>query len=78
MKRIEKEVPEAIRDCMKEKGVSQAKLAEKIGAKSPQVVQSLLYAKNGMRSDKLIELLTAMGYELVIRDKVNDQEIILK
>ena len=45
--------------------------------KTAQEIQSLLRAKNGIRSDKLIDLLDAMGYDLVIRDRVNDTEVVL-
>lgn len=78
MKRVEKEVSVAVKDLMAELGVSQAKLAEKIGANSPQTVQSLLYAKNGMRSDKLIAIMDALGYDVVIRSRINDSEVVLK
>ncbi len=75
---MKKTVIEAIRGCMETRSISQQKLAEKAGMKSAQEIQSLFRAKNGMRTDKLIDILEAMGYELVIRDKVNDEEVVVE
>lgn len=75
---MKKTVNEAIKTCMSERNISQQKLAEKAGMKKAQEIQSILRAKKGMRADTLIGLFEAMGYELVIRDKVNDSEIVLE
>lgn len=56
-------------------GISQKKLADKIGAKSQQAVFNMMNAKNGMRADNLIKLMNAMGYDVIVRDRVTDKEV---
>ena len=74
---MKKTVQEAIKGCMEERAITQQKLAEKANMKTAQEIHSLLRAKNGIRSHKLRDLLDAMGYDLVIRDRVNDTEVVL-
>ena len=56
-------------------GISQKKLADKIGANSQQAVYNMMNAKNGMRADNLIKLMNAMGYDVLVRDRVTDKEV---
>ena len=69
---------EAIKAIMKEQRVSQAKLAEKMKVYGQQWVYNMLNAKHGVRTDSLIKAMEAMGYEVVLRNKVNDSEIVLE
>ena len=62
---------DVIREAMNARGWSQAKLAEEAGFKGQTNVSGLLNNnKNGIRVDKLYRVLNAMGYEIVIRDKM--------
>ena len=80
MARNTKTAKEAIVEIMHSVGVSQQKLAEKIGLKKQQSFYNILNAKNGMRLDSFIKILDALGYEVIIRNRVNDEEtqIVLK
>ena len=66
-----------VNETRNEVGISQKKLAEKIGAKSQQLVFNMLNAKNGMRVDNFIKLMNAMGYDVVVRNRVNDKETMI-
>ena len=57
-----------------ELGLTQNLLAKKIGANSPQAVQRLMGAKNGMRTDNFVKLMNAMGYDVIVRNRVTDEE----
>lgn len=63
-----------VKETMESLGVSQKKLAEKIGAKSQQAVFNMLGAKNGMRTDNFVKLMNAMGYDVIVRNRVTDEE----
>ena len=68
---------QAMNDARIEAGVTQQRLAEKIGAKNVQAVQSLLNPKRNMTTDNLVKLADALGYDVVIRNRVNDKEVII-
>lgn len=68
-------VVEAIESLREATHVSQAKLAEKIGMKHAQGYQNAIGAKKGMRSDNFIKLANALGYDVIIRNRVTDAEI---
>lgn len=55
--------------------LSQKKLADKMGLKAQQQVYNMLIAKNGMRTDNFIKMLDALGYDLIVRNRVTDAEI---
>ena len=78
MKKVEMTVENALRSIMAGLGVSQAKLAAKMGIKNQQTVYNMITSSKGMRSDNLIKAMDALGYEVVVRNKVNDTEIVLK
>lgn len=66
---------EAVRAIMKMRGWSQQKLADEMGYKSQSNIRSLLdVKKNGMNVDKLVPMLSALGCELVIRDKMGTKK----
>lgn len=58
---------EAIRAIMAEKGYSQEKLADASGMKSQSNVTGVLNRCSSMRVDILEQMVSAMGYEIVIR-----------
>lgn len=59
---------EAIKAAMKDTKTTQAQLADRIGAKSQSVIAQRLSLKN-LSVDTVIEMLDALGYELVIQEK---------
>ena len=68
-------VVEAIESLREGAQISQAKLAVKIGMKHAQGYQNAIGAKKGMRSDNFIKLANALGYDVIIRNRVTDAEI---
>lgn len=72
-----KTAAQALEDIRVGAGVTQAKLAEKVGVSSVQVVQSMLYRSKSMRTDNLIKLADALGYDVVLRNRVTDKEILI-
>lgn len=69
-----KTAQQIVKETAEDLGLSQKKLADKIGAKSQQAVFSMLGAKNGMRIDNFVKLMNAMGYDVVVRNRVTDEE----
>lgn len=63
------------RDVLDATGISQKKLAEKMGLKTQQAVFNLLKAKNGMRVDNFVKMMNLLGYDVVVRNRVTDEEI---
>lgn len=72
-----KTAAQAIDDIRIELGLTQKHLADKIGANSPQVVQNMLYRNKDMRTSSLIRFANALGYDLVLKNRVTDKEILL-
>ena len=69
-----KTAQEMVKDTRDELGLTQSLLAKKIGANSPQAFQRLVAAKNGMRTDNFVKLMNAMGYDVIVRNRVTDAE----
>lgn len=66
---------EAIRAIMKDRGWSQLRLAHEMGYKGQSNIGSLLDTrKKAMVTDKLQALVSALGCELVIRDKMGSKK----
>lgn len=63
-----------VKDVLTASGVSQKKLADKMGLKSQQAVFNMLNAKNGMRVDNFVKMMNLLGYDVVVRNKVTDEE----
>ena len=62
---------EIVKEIMAMRGWSQATLAKEAGFKQQANITGLLNrGENGMRIDKLAKMLSAMGCEIVIRDKM--------
>lgn len=69
---------DVIREVMSLRKWSQATLAKKAGYKFQSNVSGLLNsATKGVRTDNLVKLLTAMGCELVVRDKGSGKEWVI-
>jgi len=72
---MRKTATQAVKDIFEVSGLSQKKLAEKMELKSQQAAFNMLNAKNGMRADNFVKMMNILGYDVVIRNKVNDEEI---
>ena len=72
---MKKTATQAATDILKDSGLSQKKLAEKMELKSQQAVFGILNAKHGMRTDNFVKMMNVLGYDVVIRNRVNDEEI---
>ena len=59
--------------ALNEAGISQKKLATKIGAKSQQAVFNMFQAKLGMRVDNFIKIMNALGYDVMVKNRVTDE-----
>lgn len=64
---------EIVKAMMKTKGASGAVLAEKLGYNTASAVTNRLQSKT-MTVEKLVELLSALDCELVIKHKMGDKE----
>ena len=72
---MKKTAIQAVKDIREDIGISQKKLAEKMELKSQQAVFNMLNAKNGMRVDNFVKMMEIMGYDVVVRNRVTDEEI---
>ena len=66
---------DVVRKGMTMRGWSQPKLAVESGFKSQSNITGLLNNnKNGIRMDNLFRMLDAMGFEIVVRDKMGSNK----
>ena len=72
---MQKTALQAANDIKERPGISQKKLAEKMGLNSQQAVYNMLNAKNGMRVDNFVKMMAVLGYDVIVRNRVNDEEI---
>lgn len=72
---MQKTALQAAHDIKEQSGISQKKLAEKMGLNSQQAVYNMLNAKNGMRVDNFVKMMAVLGYDVIVRNRVNDEEI---
>ena len=75
IQKMQKTGLQAANDIKNEVGISQKRLAEKMGLKSQQAVYNMLNAKNGMRIDNFVRMMEVLGYDVIIRNRVTDEEI---
>ena len=61
-------ISDAIKTAMKNQKTTQVQLAERIGASSQSVIAQRL-RMNNLSVDIVIEMLDAIGYEMVIQEK---------
>lgn len=71
---MRKTAGEIARETLVAAGISQKKLADKMGLKSQQALFSMLNAKNGMRVDNFVKIMDTLGFEVIVRNKVTDSE----
>ena len=72
---MKKTALQAVKDIREDIGISQKKLADKMKLKSQQAVFNMLGAKNGMRVDNFVKMMEVMGYDVIVRNRVTDEEI---
>ena len=72
---MQKTALQAANDIKEQSGISQKKLAVKMGLNSQQAVYNMLNAKNGMRVDNFVKMMAVLGYDVIVRNRVNDEEI---
>lgn len=65
---------EIIKELIKTRNWSQSKLAEEAGLKSQSNVTGMLNRSSSLRVDNLVKLVEAMGYEVIIRDKMGSNK----
>ena len=63
---------EIVNEIMKQKGVTRAALAERLGYAHPSGVSERLRGLQDMRADTLAKFLDALDCELVVRSKSGD------
>ena len=68
---------EAIREAMKVCGWSQERLANECGMKRQSNVTGVLNRGSSMRVDILLQMVNAMGFELILRDKRGKNEFVI-
>lgn len=76
-KQMELSAKETVEFLRNKQGVSQKKLAEAIGLKTQQGFQNIITAKKGMRSDNFVRLINALGYEVIVRKALTEEEIVI-
>jgi transcriptional regulator with XRE-family HTH domain len=66
---------DVVRKAMAMRGWSQPKLATEAGFKSQSNITGLLNNnKNGIRMDNLFRMLDAMGFEIIVKDKMGSNK----
>lgn len=60
---------DVVKDIMKYAGYSQSELAEKAGYASQSNVTGILNRSSSMRVDSLVQMVEAMGFEVIVRNK---------
>lgn len=71
---MKKTATKTVDEAMKSIGLSQKKMADKMGLKSQQAVFNMLNRKNGMRVDNFIKMMNVLGYDVIVRNRVTDEE----
>ena len=67
---------EAIQKGLEERKLTKAQLARNLEM-SPQLLNDKLNKTKTMTADVLIEMMNAMGYDVVIKDRINGAEEVL-
>lgn len=66
-----------VKACITNRGWSQSKLADKAGFKSQSNVTGILNRGDTMKLNNFVQMLNAMGYEVVVRDTFGKDEFIV-
>lgn len=64
-----------VRQGMATIGMSQKKMAEKMGLKVQQGVFNMLNAKLGMRVDNFVKMMDILGYDVIVKHRATDETI---
>lgn len=67
---------EAVKVCMDKRNYTQTKLALEAGFKGQSGVAEML-RREDIKVSNMTKLLTPLGYELVIKDKYSNEEIVI-
>ena len=67
-----------VRQVLDSVGMSQKKLATKIGLKTQQSVFNILNAKQGMRIDNFVKIMNVLGYDVIVKNRVTDETIMVE
>lgn len=62
---------DAVKEIMAARGISQAKLAERMGKSTQSAVGNALGNKKGLHSSTLVEMAKALGYRVILEDEMN-------
>ena len=65
---------EIVINAMRQRGINQTMLAEAAGLKRQTNVSEMLRSSS-MRVDNFVKLLSAMGYEVIVKDKKSDNKV---
>lgn len=74
---VKKTAGEALRDARVKANVTYKKVAEKSGAHNYQYVQKVMNPKYNARTNTFVEMASAMGYDIIMRDRVTDEEVLI-
>lgn len=71
-----------VKQIMRECGISQARLAKLLGDKTGKAVKqryigSMVKEGKSMKVDNLLSMLDILGYDVVIKNRLNENEIIV-
>ena len=64
-----------VRAKMKDAGITQKELADKLGYKTQSCIGDALARKNGVRIDVFVKMMNALGYEVIVR-RGKDEEVV--
>ena len=69
-------IKEAINACVKKREISKALVARKLGV-TAQSLNDRINRGKSMTTDNLVDILDAMGYDLVVKDRISGSEEVL-
>lgn len=74
---IKKTAGAALIDAKAEAKVTYKRLAEKAGANNYQYIQKVLNPQYNMSANTFVAVANALGYDVVMRNRVNDKEVVI-
>ena len=66
---------EAVKKALKVRDMSQKALATAVGYVGQSAIGQALSRENGMRVDLLVKFMSALGYDVVIKDRISGKEL---
>ena len=70
-------IVEAINECLRFRGMNKSKLSEKMGMARPQVLNNQLSRGSGMRLETVLAIVNALGYDVVLKDRISGAEVMV-